>query len=764
MRYYVDGEDRPATEPQGTPQLPPWGETRVVGKPLSRVDGYERVSGTAMYTLDVALPDMLHAAIVRCPHAHARVTKVDTSRAEKMPGVRAVLTGTTPGADLPWYFGEQGPTSKLFDPHCRYAGEEVAAVAAETPHQARDAAQAVVVEYEVLPFVVDPDAALKPDAPKVHEGGNRLGDPRVTQRGDVQAGFAQADMVVEGSYRTPCELHTTMETFVSVTRWEGDRLTVWESTQGVYATREGLARTLGLPLSSVRVICPYMGGGFGSKFEVGKYTVIAALLARMTARPVKAALSREESFLSEGNRPANLITLRAGAKKDGTLTALQGSFTGVVGAYPSGGTAAFQVLALYRCPNVRVEESDLYLNAGKARAFRAPGFPQCNWALEQLMDDLAQKLGMDPVDLRLKNLTTVLQMWGNPPFTSTGLGECLTRGAEAFGWQAARARPRGAGPVVRGVGMAAGMWGYPGEPRSTVIVKLYPDFSVNLNMGASDIGTGTKTVMAMVVAEELGVPLARIQIEHADTGTTQYAPVSGGSQTVLVNAPAVRAAAADVKGQLLEIAAGEMNCSAGDLVLADGKVARADSTGEPKPVTDLRGLQERQVLVGVGRRHPHPQGKVGLPFAAQFAEVEVNRRTGEIRVIRLVAAHDSGRVMNLKTYENQVFGGMTMGIGFGLTEQRLLDPQTGKMANANWHDYKIPTAKDVPLEQTCVPVDPHDTECNTTGAKGLGEPATIPTAAAIANAVYHATGVRVTEAPITPMSMLELLAVPKGGE
>ena len=547
-------------------------------------------------------------------------------------------------------------------------------------------------------------------------------------------------------------------------RWEGDRLTVWDSTQGVFATREGLARTLGLPLSSVRVICPYMGGGFGSKFDVGKYTIIAALMARTTGRPVKAALSREESFLSEGNRPANVITLRAGAKKDGTLTALQGTFTGVVGAYPSGATNPFQVLALYRCPNVRVETSDLYINAGRIRAFRAPGFPQCNWALEQVMDQLAEKLGMDPVDLRLKNLTTVLQVAGDIPFTSMGLGECLTRGAEAFGWRAARARSSDGGPVRRGVGMAAAMWGYQGEPRSTVIVKLYPDFSANLNMGASDIGTGTKTVMAMVVAEELGVPLERIQIEHADTGTTQYAPVSGGSQTVLVNAPAVRAAAADVKRQVLEIAAAEMSCDAGALVLADGKVTRTDAAGEPKPVTELRGLQERQVLVGVGRRHPHPQGKIALPFAAQFAEVEVNTRTGEVRVLRLVAAHDSGRVMNLKTYENQVFGGMAMGLGFGLTEQRVLDPQTGKVANANWHDYKIPTAKDIPLEQTVVPVDPHDTECNTTGAKGLGEPATIPTAAAIANAVYHATGIRVTEAPITPMNLLELLAAQRGGD
>jgi xanthine dehydrogenase YagR molybdenum-binding subunit len=764
MKHYVDDREHPATEPQGTAQLPPWGETQVVGKPLSRVDAYERVSGSAVYTLDLALPDMLHAAIVRCPHAHARVTRVDTSRAERLPGVRAVITASTPGAAIPWYPGSQGPTSLLFDAHCRYAGEEVAAVAAETPHQAWDAARAVVVEYEVLPFVVDAEAAARPDAPAVHEGGNRTGAPRTSERGDVQAGMAEADVVVEETYRTSCELHTPMETFVSVARWDGNRLTVWDSTQGVFDARESLAQILDLPLSSVRVICPYMGGGFGSKLDVGKYTVIAALLARLTARPVKLALSREESFLSEGNRPANVIRLRAGARRDGTLTALEGTFFGPVGAYPSGATSPFQVLALYRCPNVRVEASEVYINAGRARPFRAPGFPPCSWALEQLLDDLAERLGMDPVDLRLKNLTTVLQTQGGMPFTSMGLGDCLSQGAEAFGWRAARERPRDPGHVARGVGVAAGMWAWQGDPRSTVIVKLNADFSVNLNMGASDIGTGTKTVMAMVVAEELGVPLERIRIEHADTATTQFAPASGGSQTVVANAPAVRAAAADVKRQLLQIAAEELQCAAEDLVLKDGKVARADGSGEAKPPSELRGLQLRQVLVGVGRRHPHPEGKIALPFAAQFAEVEVNTRTGEVRVVRLVAAHDSGRVMSRKTYDNQVFGGMTMGIGFGLTERRVLDPQTGKVANANWHDYKIPTAKDVPLEQTCVPIDPHDTECNTTGAKGLGEPATIPTAAAIANAVHHATGIRVTDAPITPMEMLRLLAAQRGGE
>lgn len=737
----------------------PWNETTVVGKPLPRVDGYERVSGSAAYTLDVAFPDMLHAAILRCPHAHARVTKIDTTRAERMPGVHAVITSAGPWAKAPWHFGRGGrPLSLLFARHCRFAGEEVAAVAAATLDQARAAARAIQVEYEVLPFAAEPEKALEPGAPPIHEGGNRVGEPGVYERGDVEAGFAGADVVLEETYRTSCELHTPLETFVSVARWEGSQLTVWDSTQGVFGSHQALARYFRLPLSSVRVICPYMGGGFGSKLGLGKYTVIAAALARITARPVKAALSREESFLSEGNRPANTITLKAGVKRDGTLAALSGDFTGVAGAYPAGSTSAFLVQDLYLCPNVRVKETNVFTNTGPGRPMRAPGYPPCAWALEQMMDALAGRIGMDPVEFRLKNIPAFSQTNRNMPYTSTGLRECLIRGAEAFSWEAARKRPRDTGPVRRGAGVAAAMWGYPGEPRSTVIVKLLADGSVNLNMGASDIGTGTKTVMAMVAAEELGVPLESIRIEHADTATTQYAPLSGGSQTVVANAPAVRAAALDVKRQLLEIAAAELKRPAEMLVLRDGRVAPADNPDEGKNLAELRGLQQRQVIVGIGRRGPLPEGKLPLPFAAQFAEVEVNTRTGEVRVLRLVAAHDSGRVMNRLTYNNQVFGGMTMGIGFGLTERRILDPATGRVVNANLNDYKIPTALDVPVENTCVAVDPGDTECNTVGAKGLGEPATIPTAAAIANAVCDAIGLRMTDTPITPARVLERLS------
>ncbi len=741
--------------------LPPWGETKVVGKPLPRVDAYERVSGTAVYALDVSLPGMLHAAILRCPHAHALVKKVDATKAQQMPGVRAVIWGQSPGADLPWHVDqERGATySRLFDAHCRHEGEEVAAVAADSLAQAHDALGAIAVDYEELPFVIDPDQALAPGAPKLHEWGNRIGETVVRERGDIARGFAEADVVLEETYRTSCELHAPMEVHGSVVSWDGDRLTVWDTTQGVFDRQSQLARWLGLPLGQVRVISHYMGGGFGSKLDTGKYTVMAALLARQTGRPVKLFLSREETFLCVGNRPSNTIWLKAGVKKDGTLAAFHLKNLGVVGAYPGWAGVGYLVRDLYTCANVRVEETSVMVNAGQERAMRAPGFPQCAWALEQMMDSLAEKLGLDPVEFRSKNVPTLSQAQNNTPFTSTGLARCLSEGAKAFGWQAARAQAAGSGRLRRGVGMAGAMWGYAGEPNAIATVKLFADGSVSLVTGASDIGTGTKTVLAQVVAEELGVALDRIQIEHADTLSTPYAPASGGSQTVLANSPAVRAAADDVKRQLLDLAAAELKRPVSTLSLQDGKVVPQGEPEKAVAIGALKELQQRQNLLGVGHRHPHPEGKLPLPFAAQFAEVEVDMLTGEVRLLRLLGAHDSGRVMNRLTYQNQVFGGMTMGIGFGLTERRILDRQTGKMANCNWHDYKIPTAMDVPPEPVCLPIDPQDQECNTTGTKGLGEPATIPTAAAIANAVYHATGVRVTQAPITPAQLLRLLAV-----
>ena len=763
-RYYVT--DVPPETPEPADQPAPWTTTTVVGKRLPRVDGYERVSGAAVYTADVVLPDMLYAAVLRCPHAHAMVKTIDTSKAEKMPGVAAILTDKSPGADVPWFNARTGPLSRLFDPHCRYEGEEVAGVAAETPYQAWDAVRAIAVEYEVLPFVADAEDALKPGAVAIHQGGNRSGDVTRYARGDVDAGFAAADVVVEQIYSTACEIHAPTETHASVARWDGNRLVVWDSTQGVYPIQSGLVQLLKLPSSSVRVIGHYMGGGFGSKLSVSKHTVIAALLAKVTARPVKLHLTREESFLAVGNRPPDTMTLKAGVKKDGTLTALQMTVLGTGGAYPGGGVGSVDwvVRDLYTCPNVKTELTDVFINAGQARAFRAPGHPQGAWALEQMMDQLAERIGMDPVEFRLKNVPMVSQATsGTPPYSSTGLKACLEEGAKRFGWSEARKRARTEGPIRRGVGVAAGLWrGGSGGPPATIIVKLFADGSANLNMGASDLGTGTKTVMAMVVSEELGVPLEKIQVEWADTATTQYATASGGSKTVPTESPAARAAALDVKQQLLTMAAAQLKVTPEELVLKNGEIVSTADPSKKVAIAGVNALRGRGLIVGVGYRGPNPEGKVICPFGAHFAEVEVNTRTGEVKVTRFLAAQDSGRAMNELTYENQTQGGITMGLGLALTEGRILDrSQTGKMVNRNWHDYKIPTAMDVPVEQIVIPIDLHDYQANSTAAKGLGEPATVPAAPAVANAIYNACGVRTPDTPVNPLRLMGLLAASK---
>jgi CO/xanthine dehydrogenase Mo-binding subunit len=757
--YHLTGPICTTPLPSTAPE--PWEKTEVVGKALPRVDAYERLSGSAIFPSDVILPGMLFAAILRCPHAHARVKRVDVSAAGKMPGVHAVIHDGTPGAQIPWYNGPTGPLSRLFDPLCRFEGDEIAAVAAETPYQAWDALKMIEVDYDVLPFTVDEEQAFKPGAPKVWETGNRIGEPQVYSRGDVTQGLAKADVTLEESYSTACQIHAPMELHGCVARWDGNNLTVWESTQGVFGVQGLLAELFQLPLTSVRVVGHYVGGGFGSKLASGKLTPIAVLLSRQTARPVKLFLSREETFLCTGNRPANRMVMRAGVMKDGTLTALEMEGSGTGGAYNSNGTVLldWQTRDLYRCEHVKTTLQSVFINAGEQRPMRGPGHPQNSWALEQLLDALADKIGMDPVAMRLKNLTTVSQGRGGLPYTSTGFKECLTQGAEAFGWDEARKRPRGKGPLVRGVGMAGCVWiAGAGGPPSTVIVKYYGDGSVLLNMGASDIGTGTKTVMAMVVAEELGVSLERIRIEHADTGTTQFASGSGGSKTVPTEAPAVRAAAVDCKCQLLGLAAEQLDLPAGDLVLEKGTIRSSVDPDTSVTVREIREFRSRGVVVGTGYRGPNPEGKATCPFAAQFCEVEVNTRTGEVRLLRFLAAHDSGRVMNRKTFDNQVHGGIIMGIGFGMMERRIFDRnQTGKMCNANLYDYKIPTALDAPGETVSLPIEPEDTECNSTGAKGLGEPVTIPTAAAIANAVYHATGVRMTEMPVNPTRLVEML-------
>jgi CO/xanthine dehydrogenase Mo-binding subunit len=768
MRDYYDeleetllsGFEPQSQQPQE--KIQPWGETRIVGKALPRVDAYERVSGAAQYTYDVSFPDMVYAAILRSPHAHCVLKSLDTSAAEKMPGVVAVLTGKSPGADIAWY----GKTpSKLFDPHLRYEGDEVAAVAAQTPYQAWDALKALKAVYEELPFVMDEASALKPGAPKIHESGNSAGEPRVTRRGDVAKGFAEADVVLEETFYTSVQIHVPMETHGSVVKWDGDKVTIWDSTQGVYdAVLLPFARTMGIPINNIRVICRYFGGGFGAKLELGKHTVIAALMARSTGRPVKLMLSREESLLAVGNRPDAKMTLKGGVKKDGTLTALQLTNIAAAGAYSAGTGVGFQVGELYKCPNVLISESTYYINAGRARAFRAPGFPPGNWCLEQMMDMLAEKIGMDPVEFRLKNFTSVSQTRNNAPYSSTGLRECLTEGARAFGWKEARAAKKSGSHIKRGFGVAAGMWqGGNGSPPYTAEVRMFSDGGVTIKTGAMDIGTGTKTAACMVAAEELGLPLESIRIENADTAVTPYAQSSGGSMTLPGLIPAVRRGAWIVKRQIFTWAAENLKVPVEDLDLKGNTFISRSAPDKKRTLDELMRANGVMDVIGIGNRDPNPPNRAIMPFAAHFAEVEVNTKTGEVKVARLLAANESGRVINRKTFDNQVFGGMTMGLGYALTEKRVLDRQTGKMCNVNLHDYKVPTALDVPADHQVIAIDPKDTECNIVGCKGLGEPAHVPAASSIANAIYDAIGVRPTHSPIDPRNILELLGKKQRG-
>ncbi|MCE5264938.1 MAG: xanthine dehydrogenase family protein molybdopterin-binding subunit [Deltaproteobacteria bacterium] len=760
--YYSDDRTVPETpDPGAAPK--PWGKTTMVGRRQPRVDGYEIASGRAVYPSDVSLPGMLFGAVLRSPHPNAVVKGIDARAAEGMPGVLAVLTGASPGANLPWSYGNE-VKGKLFESHCRYEGEAIAAVAAETAYQAADALAAIKVDFDVQPPLVDELKALQSGAPQVHDGGNRVKPTDRYQRGKVEEGFARADVVLEQSYRTECEIHTPLERHGCVARWERDRLTLWQSTQGVYRVQSLAAAALGMPLSKVRVIGRFMGGGFGSKLSLDKETIIAALLAKKTDRPVRLFLSREETFTAAGNRPPANMRLKAGIKKDGTLTALDFACTATGGAYPAGGAGGvdFLIKELYQCPNVRTELNDLFINACPSRPFRAPGHPQGAWALEQMMDALAEKIGMDPVALRLKNVPKASQFRpGNPPYTTEGLRQCLAEGAKAFGWEEARAAAgrAGKGNWKRGVGMAAGMWqGGAGGPPSTIIVKLFADGSVNLNMGASDIGAGTRTVMALIVSEELGVRPEVIDIENADTATTQYATPSGGSKTVPTESPAVRAAAIHVKQQLLAMAAEELKETPAVLSIRGGTIVSQSDPGKKLRIADVAGLKRQGLIVGVGYRGLNPPNRAINPFSVQFCEVEANVKTGEVRILRFLSAHDSGRAMSRLTFDSQVIGGVTMGIGLAMTEMRILDRnQTGKIVTGNWHDYKIPTAMDVPAEIVSLPLDLPDNAANSTGAKGLGEPVTIPTAAAVANAVFNATGLRITATPMSPVVLRRAL-------
>ncbi len=733
-----------------TPKTTPWDveeELRIVGKPIARVDGVERVTGAAKYTTDIQLPRMVHGKFLRSPYPHARVVNVDTSEAERMPGVRAILHSKNIVSN------RFTANRDLFPEFVRFAGDEVAAVFADSEAEARAALQKIRVEYEPLPYVLDARAAVEPGAPQVTPDGNLLnGEPERYARGDVDKGFAEADVIVEGVFRTSAQIHTALESHSCVANWDGKTMTVWESTQDVANIADRIAKAVNLEKTHVRVLSHFVGGAFGAKFGAGKYSVLAAQMSHRLKRPVRFVLDRWEDNLAAGQRSPTEQRLKLGAKADGKLTAIQLVAYNNVGAYATWGPyVEGPARELYACENVQTTVYNVFTHTPPFAAFRAPGFVEAIFAFESLMDELAARLNMDPLELRYKNYSNVFPENGKA-YTSNGLLDAYQAGARAIGWEEKRQAARQNGSIRRGVGMASQIWYGAGAPPSYAVLKINPDATATIITATQDMGQGTKTILCQIAAEELGIPLDKIGIEIADTQMGVFAGGSGGSMTASSVGPAVREAAADARAQLTQLAATYLKKRVKDVRIEDG-IAKA--RGVEQPIADILKELGNIQIIGRGSRNPNPSEYEIRTFGAQFAEVAVDMDTGEIRVERIVAAHDSGRILNPLTVSSQVEGGVLQSMGFGLMEGRVLDA-SGVSLNSNLEGYRIPTIADAPRIETHM-IDRADPVANNLGVKGVGEPPIIPTAAAIANAVYHATGIRFYETPITRDKVLEAL-------
>jgi len=703
------------------------GPRKVVGQPVPRVDGYERARGQALFTADVALPGMLHAAVLRSPFARARVKNLDLSRA------RETALGAIGPDDCHVLTLEPG-----------FHGAPVAAVAATSPQRAREALDLIDVEWEELEPLLDPEEAVRRN--ELHD------EPRRYERGDVDAAFGEADVVVEAEYRTQTVLHNPLETHQSVCRWEGDTLEVYISTQFIWGVRDDIAEALDLPADRIRVVCNFMGGGFGAKNGAHDQTFIAIALAGQTGRPVRCALSRREENLATGNRNSTTQRLRAAARSDGTLVALEGEFVNAVGWKGWSGPTYGPMEMLYACENVRTLTYGAKLNLPPNAAFRAPGFVEGTFGLECLLDELAARLELDPLELRTRNHADTDLVDGRP-YSSKKLLECYRR-AEPHWARREQVRARSEGPWRRGVGLASQIWYGGGGPPSYAWVRIGSDGRATVITAMQDIGTGTRTAMAQIAAEELGLPLERVRVSLGDSSRGPYASISAGSSTTPSMGPAVRAAAADAARQIVEIAAQRYHLEERVLSLRDGKVVSSD--GGSWSLEEVTGLLDDGQILGKGARGPNPTGMQVLTFGVQVADVAVDVETGEVRVDRIAAIHDVGRVINPLGAQSQVEGGIIQGVGHTLSEERLVDPTTGTVLTQTLDSYKLPTIADVP-EIVVELLDIPDEHLTNLGSKGLGEPPIVPTAAAIVNAIRDATGADVRSLPVSREEMLRAL-------
>jgi xanthine dehydrogenase YagR molybdenum-binding subunit len=695
-----------------------------IGTAVKRLDAPEKVSGRAKYTYDITRPGMIYGKISRSPYPHARITSIDLSAAQNAPGVKAVLAWKQPGAEV------------------MYQGDPVAAVAADTEERAKDAVRLIRVQYQQLSHFATVDQAMEPGATVVFPGGNtRKGAAQ--EAGDLEAGFRQAAHIVEQTYSTHVITHVCLETHAVVAEWEGEKLTVWLSTQAVHGTSQQFAQTLQIPQSNVRVITQYMGGGFGSKSQAGAEGYIAARLAQSAHVPVKLTLDRKEEHLDTGNRPSATAHIRAGVSADGMLTAFDAQSWGTGGA---GQGANFPLPYIYTFPNRRRVHTDVYINAGTQRPMRAPGHPQGCFLTEILMDELADRVKIDPVAFRIKNVPA------DAP--NARWKAYLPEAARLFGWD--KRHPTvdpTPGPIKTGMGCSVHQWGGGGRG-SQARCEINPDGSVVMKCGTQDIGTGTRTIVALVTAETLGLPIADVTPLIGDTNYP-FSGGSGGSTTAASVTPAIRLAAGQALESLFAKVAANLGVNASTLVAVNSRIQVKDNPS--------RGLSWKEAcrLLGTEPIAADAQWQQGLSSTGtsgvQFSEVEVDIETGIVKVKRILAMQDCGLIVDKLTAESQVYGGVIGSLNFALFEDRILDRVTGQMVNPNMEWYLLAGMSDVPKIEIHIVNQPER------GVIGIGEPPTVSTASAIANAVRNATGATVRSLPLQPYKILEALDQQKAG-
>ncbi len=751
-----------------------------VGKSVPRIDGRQKASGEAKYAFDLKLPNMLVGKMLRSPHAHAKILKIDISKAEKLKGVRAVITAQDTHkikfGSNEYFFPYTVDQFPLEDEKVRYIGDEIAAVAAVDEETAEKALSLIKVKYEVLPAVFEAQEAMKPGSPAIHDVMNNIGVMMPVRFGDADKALKESDYVHEDVFVLPSQAHCALEPHVSVGQYEvsTNSITLWTSTQAPFKVREALAKTLKMEAADIRVIKLAVGGGFGGKLEMLPMDFSACLLSKKSGGlPVKIICNREEEFSFTRRKHPMIYKLKSGVKKDGTLMAITGEVIVDGGAYCSYGptvlaASMMRIFMVYKIKNINMIGFRVYTNNPICGAIRGFGGVQSGFAFESHMNMLAEGIGMDPAEFRLKNATDPDSVTINKMIlSSNGLKECIKKGISASDWKNKHGKLKGKARGI-GIAVAADVMGskmYKSHESAGSVIKVEEDGSVYLFTGAADTGQGSDTALSQIAAQELGVSYERIRIKAADTQITPFDTGSFASRVTFISGNATKNAALDAKNQILDIVAKELKIDKDTLDIKDEQVVQKDKDSPlmtfDKAVELCYSFNYGHLIIGRGNYNPKTtpidfrtgEGNVSgsYGFEAQIAEVEVDKKTGQCKVLKMYDVHDIGYPINPDSVHGQIEGSIMMGIGYTFHEN--LRFKDGRVLNPSFSKYRIPRSVDTVAIESIF-VETNDPQ-GPFGAKGMGEASLLPTAAAIANAIYDAVGVRIKELPITPEKILK---------